>query len=282
MIPEFTQAIFLRSLEEWGAYPGRYEALSAEERAEFHRKQGFTSLHDVLAHVGVWWEEARGIIRDTLDQKERPRRHYDFDAFNAQSLKRFRDTPESELLQWFEAERQKMVELVSSLDSKQIKIRRVYTWLDAVTLLHLKEHHIGAPRFLALDMLEREWAGYAERFDALPEEKQKAFLDKQGFPRLRDLIAHVVGGLEDVLQVADGVSKDPAYRGPVRDNDAYNAELIELFGKLAEAEFWKRYESARRAVIEMVINLPDEVYENKEFQSWIESEVIAHYFEHAL
>src|SRR5512143_1756683 len=106
MIPEFTQAVFLRSLEEWGAYPSRFKALSPEEQAEFWQAQGFGSLHDMLAHVGVWWEEARGIIRDTLDQQEHPRRRYDFDEFNAQSLRRFRDTPEAELLQWYEAERQ--------------------------------------------------------------------------------------------------------------------------------------------------------------------------------
>jgi hypothetical protein len=30
-------------------------------------------LYELLAHVGAWWEEAEGIIRDALEKRERPR-----------------------------------------------------------------------------------------------------------------------------------------------------------------------------------------------------------------
>src|SRR5512138_1878050 len=140
MIPEFTQAIFLKSLEEWGACPDRFTALPPEEQAAYLKVQGFASMHDILAHVGVWWEEASGIIHDRLNDVKRPPRKYDFDEFNAASLARFRLTPEDEFMLWYETERQKMIELVSSLTEEQMKIRRVYGWLDAVTLYHLKEH----------------------------------------------------------------------------------------------------------------------------------------------
>jgi len=281
MIPEFTQTIFLRSLDEWGAYPARFEALSKEEQAEFRKKQGF-SLHEMLAHVGVWWEEAGGIIRDALEKRERPRHKYDFDEFNAASLARFKDAPEAELMKWYETERQKMIDLVSSLNAEQLKIRRVYGWLDAVTLFHLKEHGIGAPRFLILDMLQREWAAYAERFHALTEDKQKEFLEKQGFPRFRDLVAHVVAWWEEGLQLIDGVAKDPTHRMPGKDTDAFNAQVVELFGRMDEANLWKKYEGTRSALIELLINLPDETYEHKEVQAWLRSDVVEHYFDHAV
>ena len=280
MIPEFTQAIFLRSLDEWGAYPARFNALSRDEQQEFRDKQGF-SLPQMLAHVGVWWEEAEAIIRDELEKRERPRRRYDFDEFNAASLARFKDTPEADLIAWYQAERQRMIALVSSLDAAQIKIRRVYGWLDAVTLFHLKEHGIGAPRFLILDMLQREWASYAERFHALPEDKQKAFLEKQGFPRFRDLAAHIIAWWEEGIRVIDGVAKDPAYRMPPMDTDAFNAEVVELFGRMDEVDVWKQYEATRSALIELLINLPDETYENSEVQGWLHSDVVEHYFDHA-
>src|SRR5512140_5542 len=119
MISEFTQAIFLRALGEWGVYPARFSALSDDERAQFLKKQGFSSMHDILAHVGVWWEEAEGIIHDTIESCERPRRTYDFDQFNAASLARFRDTPEPEFLGWVESQRQRMVALVSCLSPEQ-------------------------------------------------------------------------------------------------------------------------------------------------------------------
>ncbi len=282
MIPEFTQAIFLRSLDEWGAYPVKFKALSRDEQAEFLKKQGFDSLHDILAHIGVWWEEAEGIIRDALDKRERPRRKYDFDEFNAASLARFKDTPEAEFLAWYESQRQKMIALVSSLTPEGMKIRRVHGWLDAVTLYHLKEHGIDAPRFLTLDMLQREWAGYAERFRQLPEAEQKAFLEKQGFPRFRDLIAHVIAWWEDGLQLIDRIAKDPSYHEPEKDTDAFNAEVVGMFDKLDEAAVWKKYESTRQALIELVINVPDETYGYKEAQAWLKSDVIEHYFDHAV
>ena len=282
MIPEFTQAIFLRSLDEWGAYPGKFNALSHAEQTEFLKGQGYASLHDMLAHVGVWWEEADGIIRDALENRERPRRKYDFDEFNAASLKRFKDTPEAELLKWYESQRQKMIGLVTSVDPEQMKIRRVHGWFDAVTLLHLKEHGVSAPRFLALDMLQREWASYADNFHAMKEDEQKAFLAKQGFPRFRDLIAHIIGWWEEGIQIIDATAKNPAYRAPEKDTDSSNADLVELFGTLDEADVWKKYELTRAALIELVINVPDETYDHKEVQAYLRSDVIEHYFDHAL
>jgi hypothetical protein len=281
MIPEFTQAVFLRSLDEWGAYPEKFRALQPAEQAEFSRKQGFTLLQ-MLAHVGVWWEEARGIIEDAIGKRERPRRKYDFDEFNAASLARFKDTSEEELLKWYEAERHQMMTLVNSLDAEQIRMRRVYGWLDAVTLYHLKEHGIDAPRFLILDMLQREWAAYAERFHDMTEEDQKAFLEKQGFPRFRDLVAHIVAWWEEGIRLMEGVAKDPAHRMPDMDTDAFNALVVQMFGLLAEVDVWKRYEAGRAALIELAINLPDDTYGHREVQAWLRSDVIEHYFDHSL
>ncbi len=282
MIPDFTQSIFLRSLDEYGAYRLKFTALPRDEQAQFLKGQGFASLHDILAHIGVWWEEAEGIIRDTIDNRERPRRKYDFDEFNAASIARFKDTPETEFFDWYEAQRQKMIALVSSLTTDQMQIRRIPGWLDAVTLLHLKEHGIDAPRFLTLDMLQREWAAYLAQFEELSEPEQKAFLEKQGFPRFRDLVAHIIGWWEDGLQLIDATSKDPSYRASARDTNGFNADLVNLFGALDEAAVWKKYESTRQALIELVINLPEETYEHKEVQAWLKSDVIEHYFDHAL
>lgn len=285
MPPEFTKALFLQSLDEWGQYPSRFKALPAEEQAEFLRDQGYDSLHDILAHVGVWWEEAIGIIRDIIENRDRPARKYDFDEFNAASLARFQSTPEADLLTWYESQLKQMAALVSSLPSRTdetMKIRRVYGWLNGVILEHLKEHGFTAPRSLVLDTLQREWEGYIERFHALPEEKQKAFLAKQGFPRFRDVVAHIIAWREDGLKAIDAISKDPSYQQPETDTDAYNAQAIEIFGKLDEAEVWMKFESTRQALIELVINLPEETFNHKYVQAWLRDDVMDHYFEHAV
>ncbi len=239
-------------------------------------------MHDMLAHVGVWWEEAAGILRDVIDNRERPRRKYDFDEFNAASLARFQDTPEADLLDWYETQRRDMISFVSSIDAEQMKIRRVYGWLDAVTLLHLKEHGVGAPLFLVLDMLQREWAAYLERFRELPEGEQTTFLEKQGFPRFRDVVAHIVAWWEEGLQLIDSVVQDPSYRPVDKDVDVYNAEALQAFAPLEEEDVWKKYESTRAALIEALSHLPVTVYEHKQVQDWLKSDVIEHYFEHAV
>ena len=282
MVPEFTQTIFLHALDEWGAYRHHFDALSPGEQADFLRRQGFSSLSDLLAHAGVWWEEAEGIIRDTLEKRERPRRRYDFDEFNAASLSRFRGTPEAEFAAWYESQRRRMISLVASLDAEQLKNRRVYGWLDSVTLFHLKEHAIGAPLFLALDMLEREWAAYPGRFRELPDEKRKAFLEAQGFARFPDIAAHIAAWWDEGQRLIDAVAKDPGYNPGEVDVDGFNARVLQLFAPLDEEAVWKKYESSRAALIELLMNLPADLYNQKEVQSWVKSDVIDHYFDHAV
>jgi hypothetical protein len=282
MIPKFTVTLFLQSLEEWGTYAGQFKSLSEQEQAAFLKSQGYASLYELLAHVGAWWEEAEGIIRDALEKRERPSRKYDFDVFNAASLARFKDTSPGDLLAWYESQRQRMIALVSPLTDEQLQVRRVHGWLDAVLLAHLKEHAVSAPRFLVLDTLEREWADYIERFQALPEDKQKAFMNKQGFPNFRDLVAHIVAWREDGLAAIDAVTKDHSFRHPEKDTDAYNAEAVKIFSELDEAEVWKKYETTRQSLMELVINLPEDIYHRKDVQDWLKDDVIDHYYEHAI
>jgi hypothetical protein len=282
MIPDFTQALFLQSLDEWGKYKDRFQRLTPEEQAAFLKGQGYASLYELLAHVGVWWEEAEGIIRDAIEKRERPSLKYDFDVFNAASLARFKGTSKEELLTWFEAQRQRMAALVSSLTDEQLKMRRVSIWLDGVTLKHIKEHGVDAPRFLVLDMLQREWGGYTGRFQSMTEEKQKAFLQKRGFTRFRDTVAHIIAGWEDGLELIDSVTKDAGYRHPEIDDDVFNAEAVRIFGNLDEAEVWKKFESTRQSLIELVINLPEILYNHKQVQDYLRADVIDHYYEHEL
>ena len=281
MIPEFTQALFLQCLDEWGKYAGHFKNLSPGEQADFLKEQGYASVDELLTHAAVWWEEAGGIIRDALAKKERPSRKYDFDEFNAASLRRFKDTPRDERLAWIEAERKKMIALASSVSDEQMKIRRVYGWFDAVVLAHLKEHCLSVPRFLLLDMLQREWGDYPGRFQALPEEKQKAFVAGQGFARFRDIVAHIIAWWEDGLEAIDAITKDRTYQHPAKDTDAYNAEAVRIFGELDEDEVWKKFELTRQSLMELAINLPETVFDHKEVQAWLRADVIEHYYEHA-
>jgi len=175
-----------------------------------------------------------------------------------------------------------MTALVSAVTDEQMKNRRVYGWLNAVLLGHLKEHTVGAARFLVLDTLQREWRDSLRHFQDMPEEKQKVFLEKQGFIHFRDLMAHIIAWWEDGLEAIDAITKDGAYHHPEKESDAFNAEAVRIFGELDEAELWRRFESTRQSLIELAINLPEDIFDHKDVQEWLRADVIEHYYEHAV
>ena len=260
--------------------PEHFKRLPADEQIAFLKEQGFASLRDLLAHVAAWWEEGEGIIRETLQGARRPARKYDLDAFNAASLARFNRMPEDEFFTWYESQRQQLIELVSALTPEQMKIQRVYGWLDADILEHLKEHGVDAPRFLTLDMLQREWADCVARFNALTAEEQAAYLKKQGYARFRDLAAHVIAGWQEGIRVIQTGSDEAVYGA--EDMDAFNATAVARYGKLEESAVFAEYEKLRTTLIRLVETLPDEVYSKRNVQDWLRADVLAHYYEHAL
>lgn len=277
---EFTRALFLKTLDEWGRYNDAFRELPENERRSFLEQQGYASVRELLAHVAVWWEEGRGIIDETIRRGPQPGRTYDFAAFNAEAIKRFQDVPEAEFMAWYEAERQRMEAAVSGLNESQFHIPRVQNWLNAVLLEHLKEHGCDAPQFLVIDTLQREWGDYVQGFAGLSQAEQEAFVKKQGFHQFRDVLAHVVAWWEHGIGVIESsASGDPV---DVDDVDAFNAEAVERFGLMAEAQVLAKYEDTRLTLASLVDMLPVEVLRQPHVRSWLRADVIDHYFEHAL
>jgi hypothetical protein len=277
---EFSRELFLKALDEWGRYAETFRDLPEEEQTSFLKAQGYASLRELLAHVAAWWEEARGIIDETIKHGAGPGRTYDFAVFNAAAIKRFQDTPEGEFMAWYEAERQQMGSVVSALNESQLQVRRIQNWLNAVLLEHLKEHGCDAPRFLIIDTLHREWGDFVKRFAGLTEAERAAFLRKQGFERFRDVLAHIVAWWEHGIGVIESsASGDSA---DVDDVDAFNAGAVERFGLLDEAQVLAKYEDTRLTLASLVDMLPDEVLSQPQVRSWLRADVIDHYFEHAL
>jgi hypothetical protein len=277
---EYTKSLFLQALEDWGHLPEAFEALSAAEQAQFLKDQGFASLHDLLAHVGAWWEEGQRVIAERLKDHKSAGRKYDFAAFNAAAVKRFKSMPEADFMAWFGTQRQKVVALVSALTDEQMKVRGVAAWLNGVILEHLKEHGVDAPRFLTIDMLQREWDGYRGRFERLTAEKQAAYLKKQGFARFRDVLAHIIAWWEHGIGVVEAAAGGKP--SEAEDVDAFNAAAVERFGKLEEAEVLRKYDETRLTLMHLVDSLPEEVLEQPDVQTWLRADVLEHYYEHAI
>ena len=277
---EFSKELFLQALDEWGSYPAGFRELSPQAQAEFLKEQGYASLRELLTHVAAWWEEGRAIIADVIKNGDKGPRKYDLDAFNAASLARFKSMPEVEFPGWYEAERQRMIGVISNLTAEQLTIRRVKNWANAVVLLHLKEHGLDAPRFLVTDMLQREWADYRADYASLAPAQQQEFLQKQGFTRFRDVLAHVTAWWEEGIAVIQaGSTTDPC---DVEDVDAFNAQAVRRFGDLEESRAIGQFEETRLTLANLVDMLPEEIISRPNIQEWLRADVIDHYYEHAV
>ena len=279
-MPEFTRELFLQALDEWGRYAAAFARMPTAEQASFLKEQGYASVRDLLAHVAVWWEEAQAIIDNAVAQRPGPARQYNFDEFNAAAVGRFKATSEAEFVAWYESQRQQLITVVSALSDEQIKIRRVWSWLDGVVLEHLKEHCVEAPRFLIVDMLRREWGDYVGRFRLLTPEKQAAFLKKQGFARFRDLAAHIIAWWEHGIDAIESTTNGDT--GEPQNVDAFNAAAVARFGTLEETEVFAEYERTRLTLISLVDGLPEEVFSRRNLQIWLRADVLQHYYEHPL
>jgi len=160
--------------------------------------------------------------------------------------------------------------------------RRVGVWFYSVVIHHAAEHSFFASRFLTLDWLKNDWAEYLENFKSLAPEKRQAFLEKQGFALFRDIVAHIVAWWDQSRKVIEGVAADPAYKHPSIDVDSFNAEVVERYGKIDEAQLHQEFESSRLALIALVESLPDAILNHPEVQDWLKSDVIGHYFDHQM
>jgi len=267
---------------EWGTYIERFNRLPMDEQDKRAREQGYESFRDLLAHILAWWEEGMEIIIAVAEDRPFERKKYDYDAFNAEAVAKYRSWDESEFLNHFEEGRKKMGTDLRSMDEAVYENRRVKAWLDAVIYEHAREHPVAIGRFLVIDLLENEWATYINDFDRLNEEEKKEFLSKQGFANFHDLLAHVIGWWEEGVRIIAGILDSPGFIWEPHDTDAYNLELTEKYSSWSDDDLLKHYDIVRRAMIELVIDLPEDAFFNKDIEGWLRDDVVEHYDEHPI
>jgi hypothetical protein len=267
---------------EWGTYVERFNRLPGDEQKRRVRAAGYDSFRDMLAHILAWWEEGMGIILAAAEGRQLERRKYDFDVFNAEAVARYRSWDEKEFMSHFERTRQKAGADLRSMNEAAFGNRRVKAWINAVFMLHAREHVVALSRFLVIDMLENEWADYVGGYSRLAPEKQGEFLSKQGFAAFRDLLAHIIGWWEEGMRIITGILDSPGFAWESRDTDAFNAELVQKYSKWQEADLFKHYESVRLALLELTADLPEDAFLNRDIETWLVDDVIGHYDEHPI
>ena len=133
-----------------------------------------------------------------------------------------------------------------------------------------------------IHVLEEGWGVYVRQFNALSSEEQAAFLEKQGFERFHDLLAHVIGWWEEGLRIITGILDDPSFTWEDRDVDAYNRELIEKFRSWSEEDLLLHYENVREAFLNLVADLSEDALANEDIHYWLKEDVITHLEDHKI
>ncbi len=265
---------------EWATYIDRFNRWPAEEGLKRVNAQGYKQFRNMLAHVLAWWEEAMPIILAVAEEREFARKKYDFDAFNADAVEKYKDWDEAEFLAHFEKTRQKAAADLKSMNEVAWENRRVRSWVNGVFIHHAREHLVASSRFLILDVLENEWNTYIENFEKV--EDKDAFLKKQGVETFRELLGHVIGWWEEGEQIITGILKDPNFKSQDRDTDAFNAELIAKYKELSDAEVQKQFEEKRQAMIKLVNDLPEAAFTNRDIEGWLAADIAEHFDEHKM
>ena len=267
---------------EWGTYVGRFNRLPLDEQNRRVQDMGFESFRDMLAHILAWWEEGMGIISAIAEEREFERRKYDFAAFNAEAVAKYKTWDNEAFLTQFEEIRQKMEADLRSMNESVFENRRVKSWLNGIVFHHAREHLVALSRFLVIDILENEWAEYVENFQRLDAKQQTEFLSKQGFGNLHDMLAHIIGWWEEAARITLGITDSPSFTWTDPNTDEFNLELTKKYLSWSDDDLFKHYETVRMALIDLVADLPDDAFLNKDIESWLASDVVSHYDDHVV
>ena len=266
---------------EWATYVERFQRLPELDGAQRVRNQGYDRFRDMLAHVLAWWEDVMPVILAIAENREFEKKKYDFDAFNAEAVAKYKDWDEAEFLAHFEKTRQKAATDLRSMNEAAFEDRRIQGRINGIFIHHAREHLVALSKFLTLDTLEHEWGTYIARFDA--SDKKDDFLKKQSTKRFGDLLAHNFMWWDEGVKAVQGALKDPSftYKGP-ENTDAYNAEIVAKYQGTSEAELRTIFEQKRLEMIELVRGLPDSAFQNSTIEEWLAADIVEHYDEHAL
>ena len=129
---------------EWATYIEDFDRLDEEKKKEFLAKQGFESLHDLLAHVTGWWEEGARIIAGIIDSPSFAWERRDADVYNAELIKKYSKWADGDLFRHYNSVRVVLLELTAELPEDAFRNRDIEEWLADDVVGHYDEHPMPA------------------------------------------------------------------------------------------------------------------------------------------
>src|SRR6185295_19753498 len=97
-----------------------------------------------------------------------------------------------------------------------------------------------------LDFLDIEWATYIERFNRWPAEYGAQRVKDQGYPRFRDMLAHILAWWEEAMPIILALAENREYERKKYDFDIFNAAAVAKYKDWDEQELLAHYEKTRQ------------------------------------
>jgi hypothetical protein len=129
---------------EWATYIEDFNNLDEKKKEEFLTKQGFTSFHDLVAHIVGWWEEGARIILGIMDSPSFMWETRAVDAFNRELTEKFSTWTDEDLFKHYHSVRLALIELTADLPEDAFLNADIEGWLKDDVALHYDEHPIPA------------------------------------------------------------------------------------------------------------------------------------------
>jgi hypothetical protein len=133
-----------------------------------------------------------------------------------------------------------------------------------------------------LAVLTDGWGNYVRQFEALSPQAQAAFLEKQGFARLADLLAHILAWWEVGLANIQTYKADPHSRQPEIDVDSFNAAAVEKARTKTEREIVLAFEEMLGRITEVVSDLPETDFQDARILNQLRMEFVGHLDDHKI
>jgi hypothetical protein len=133
-----------------------------------------------------------------------------------------------------------------------------------------------------LDALQTGWEQYIPGFTHLSPAEQSAFLQRQGFPRFHDLLAHICAWWEEMMEIVTSILEARETPPKHYDMDAFNAAAVAKFQDWKESDLYAHYENLHEGLLYLVAELPEDALKNDRIAGWLYACIIEHLHDHCL
>jgi hypothetical protein len=131
-----------------------------------------------------------------------------------------------------------------------------------------------------LASLHTDWGTFVEHFQRLSPKDQATYLQRQGYARFGDLLAHIIAWWQEGLATVPAMLSDLAYASPDHDADQFNAQAIDRLQDLNEFAIVAIFSDLRQQWINLVNDLPSDAFQDEKITRRLHIELISHYEEH--